>query len=83
MTLMWRLFVLPCRGGPSYDPDVAALRLPRAQLKYDKLGATEAAVTLLAHDSLEVQFEALQLLEEMLRVSQGREVAGRGLGWLL
>lgn len=38
------------------------------QSKFDKLSATKAAVTLLAHSANEVQFEAMQLLEELLRV---------------
>eukprot|EP00198_Chlamydomonas_reinhardtii_P012135 XP_001701472.1 ryanodine-inositol 1,4,5-triphosphate receptor Ca2+ channel [Chlamydomonas reinhardtii] len=37
------------------------------QSKFDKLSATKAAVTLLAHSANEVQFEAMQLLEELLR----------------
>ncbi len=42
--------------------------------KYDRLGATQAAVTLLAHPMPEVQLEALELLKVLLLVSQGRGV---------
>ncbi|EFJ39749.1 hypothetical protein VOLCADRAFT_121781 [Volvox carteri f. nagariensis] len=37
------------------------------QCKYDKLGATRAAVTLLAHPMPEVQLEALKVLEVLLQ----------------
>ncbi|KAG2491060.1 hypothetical protein HYH03_010506 [Edaphochlamys debaryana] len=37
------------------------------QAKYDKLGATRAAVALLAHPLPEVQYEALELLEVLLQ----------------
>ncbi len=49
------------------------------QCKYDKLGATRAAVTLLAHPMPEVQLEALQLLEVLLEVGEEREgLPGKG-----
>lgn len=40
--------------------------------KYDRLGATRAALTLLAHPMPEVQLEALELLKVLLLVSRGR-----------
>ncbi|GFR45996.1 hypothetical protein Agub_g7473, partial [Astrephomene gubernaculifera] len=47
----------------------SAARLEWRQGKYDKLGATRAAATLLAHPMPEVQLEALQLLDVLLKGS--------------